>query len=238
MKSAEDQLESREGGENNYRTRQGSRKRWLKLGIFLTLVLTQWMTPAVTAQTRRLRVVRVQIQLDDDFPEAIQFFCAQLYKQDHCKKDVLALRGELARYPVEQLGLWSFVLVPSGDWRDLVRDMIRDPGSPAITMLEHRTTVFEEALFSASGSRRGELLRKFKIPADALLELAVSHELGHALCQEKDEDRTNTYSRYLREGQLPACHHSCVSAHSAVTLLKEQRTEAPDRQNHSVDPLR
>jgi hypothetical protein len=207
VKSAEQQLESREGGENKYRTRQGSRKHWLKLGLFLALVLTQWTTPAVTAQTRRLRVVRVQIQLDDDFPEAIQFFCAQLYKQDHCKKDVLALRGELARYPVEQLGLWSFVLVPSGDWRDLVRDMIRDPGSPAITMLEHRTTVFEEALFSASGSRRGELLRKFKIPADALLELAVSHELGHALCQEKDEHRTNTYSRYLRERQSPACHH-------------------------------
>jgi hypothetical protein len=82
-------------------------------------------------------------------------------------------------------------------------------------MLERRTTVFEEALFAASGSRRGELLRKFQIPADALLELAVSHELGHALCQEKDEDRTNTYSRYLREGQLPACHHSSVSAHSA-----------------------
>ena len=230
MKSDEQQLKSREGGENKQRTGQGSREHWLKFGLFLTLVLTQWATPALTAQTRRLRVVRIQIQINDDFPKAIQFFCAQLYKQDHCKKDILALRGELARYPVDQLGLWSFVLVPSGDWRDLVRDMIRDPGSPAITMLERRTSLFEEALFSASGSRRWELQRAFKIPADALLELAVSHELGHALCQEKDEHRANTYSRYLREGQLPACHDGSVSVHSAATLLKEQRTVASDRQ--------
>ena len=120
---------------------------------------------------------------------------------------VLSLRRVLAHYPIEQLGTWSFVLIPSADWRDLVRD-IKNPGSPALTEIERRTTVFEEVLFSPRSSpmRSAELLNMFNIPMEALLDLAVSHELGHALCQEKDEERTNTYGRNLRARQALVCH--------------------------------
>ena len=193
-----------------------TKKRWLWIGLFIILGLT----PLVTAQTRKLRVVRVPIEMNDDFPKAIQFFCGQQYNQKDCNQHVLALRRVLAHYPVEQLGTWSFILVPSADWRDLVHD-VKNPGSPALTEIERRTTIFEEVLFSARSApmRSSELLRMFNISVDALLDLAVSHELGHALCQEKDEGRTNTYGRNLRAGQPLVCHPRQSVSKSPATAL-------------------
>jgi hypothetical protein len=191
-------------------------KRWLWIGLFIILGLT----PLVTAQTRKLRVVRVPIDMNDGFPKAIQFFCGQQYDHKDCNQHVLALRRVLGHYPVEQLGTWWFVLVPSADWRDLVHD-VKHPGSPALTEIERRTTVFEEVLFSARSApiRSSELLRMFNIPVDALLNLAVSHELGHALCQEKDERQTNTYGRDLRAGEPLVCQPRQSVSKSPATAL-------------------
>jgi len=40
---------------------------------------------------------------------------------------------------------------------------------------------------------------------DALLDLAVTHELGHAICQDQDERRADDYGRGLREKKPVAC---------------------------------
>lgn len=166
------------------------------------------LTSLVPAQAQKLRIVRVSTEMNDNFPKAIRFFCGNHYDQKDCQQHALSLRRVLAHYPVEQLGSWSFVLVPSADWTYLMTDA-KSPGSPAFTEPNRRTTVFEEVLFSSRPSTRvAELLLMFGVPMGHLLELAVSHELGHALCHDKNEERTKTYEHNLRSGQAPVCYPS------------------------------
>ena len=50
-----------------------------------------------------------------------------------------------------------------------------------------------------------ELLLMFGVIGDALLDLAVTHELGHAICHDQDERRADDYGRGLREKKPVAC---------------------------------
>ena len=45
----------------------------------------------------------------------------------------------------------------------------------------------------------------FGVIGDALLDLAVTHELGHAICQDQDERRADDYGRGLREKKPVNC---------------------------------
>jgi hypothetical protein len=63
------------------------------------------------------------------------------------------LRQALAPYPLEQLGSWSFVLVPADDWKALLQRLGGDPVSPAFSMLDQRMTVLDSSLFVASAGR-------------------------------------------------------------------------------------
>jgi len=195
-------------------------KLGLILAVFTGVALTVLAMPALRAQTGRLSIVPVQMRTNSDFPKAIQFFCAKNYEGERCKQDALTLQKELARYPVERLGPWVFVLVPSGDWKELVDGKVSDPESPAITMLENRTTIFEEALFSSSGRRSLELVRRLNVPLDAMLQLAVSHELGHALCHEKNEHRASANGYSLRQGRLPDCYSTQPKRHGPQLAKK------------------
>ena len=40
------------------------------------------------------------------------------------------------------------------------------------------------------------------------MDIAVTHELGHALCWEKNERLANEYGKKLREGKIPQCRNS------------------------------
>ena len=195
-------------------------KLGLILAVFTGVALTVLAMPALRAQTGRLSIVPVQMRTNSDFPKAIQFFCAKNYEGERCKRDALALQKELARYPVERLGPWVFVLVPSGDWKELVGGKVSDPKSPAITTLENRTTIFEGALFLPSGSRSLELVRRLNVPLDAMLQLAVSHELGHALCHEKNEHRASANGYSLRQGRLPDCYSTQPKRHGPQLAKK------------------
>jgi hypothetical protein len=135
----------------------------------------------------------------------IQFFCTQDYDRHASLKDSIALRLALAPYPLDQLGAWSYVLVPSGDWTNLVHGLGGDPTSPAFSIVEQGTTVVEGGLFSATPSRNKELLLLFGVIGNALLDLAVTHELGHAICHDQDERRADDYGRGLREQKPVAC---------------------------------
>ena len=50
-----------------------------------------------------------------------------------------------------------------------------------------------------------ELIRKFDLPLSKLIDLAITHEMGHALCGFKDEYKADAVGKRLREGQLPYC---------------------------------
>jgi hypothetical protein len=80
-----------------------------------------------------------------------------------------------------------------------------DPDSPAFTVLDRRETFFEEALVSPVTTRRVELVRQWSLGMDGLLNLAVTHELGHALCNEKNEKKADGYGERLRSGQAVVC---------------------------------
>lgn len=154
------------------------------------------------AQSQSIRVISVTSDPLD--PNGLRFYCAERYKAASCREDVLKLRTELRHYPAAVIGQWSFVLVPSDQWRDLVLSLGGSPVSPAFSVLGNRTTVLDQALFSPSAGRAAELLTEYGILKD-LLRVAVAHELGHAICNESDERRAEEYGRELRNGRVPEC---------------------------------
>jgi hypothetical protein len=48
-------------------------------------------------------------------------------------------------------------------------------------------------------------MREWQRSMPALLELAVSHELGHAICEEPNEATADRFGEDLRKGQTPRC---------------------------------
>jgi len=115
------------------------------------------------------------------------------------------LRGTLARYPSGTLGEWTWVLVRSQDWKPIKRRLRLDPDSPAFSFLPRRETFIEEALVAPVPGRSAELIVHWSSSIDDLLTLAITHELGHALCNEQDEHKADAYGRLLRTGRLPDC---------------------------------
>ncbi|MGI8773366.1 MAG: hypothetical protein ACR2JE_18230 [Acidobacteriaceae bacterium] len=118
------------------------------------------------------------------------------------------LRGVLARYPSGTLGEWTWVLVRSGDWKPMKRRLRLDSDSPAFSFLARRETFIEEALVAPVPGRSAELIVHWSSSIDDLLTLAITHELGHALCNEQDEHKADAYGRLLRTGRLPDCSES------------------------------
>jgi hypothetical protein len=97
------------------------------------------------------------------------------------------------------------VLVPADDWKGLVRGQGGDPVSPAFSMLEQRVTLMDGGLFTGSAVRNKELLQRFGTIGPDLVTLAITHEMGHAICQERDERRADDYGKELRDGKIPSC---------------------------------
>jgi hypothetical protein len=175
---------------------------------------------AGAAQTQTLRIVPVHLDAAVAFPKTIAFFCTQDYRQQVCLRDAITLRLALAPYPLERVGTWSFVLVPADDWKVLVPS-VGDPVSPAFSIIEQRTTVLESSIFSSSPSRGEEFLQRFGKIGAALLDLAVTHELGHAICQDTDERRADDLGRGLREKKPVAC----ANAHRGDLCLRDCAVE-------------
>jgi hypothetical protein len=172
----------------------------VKLSLLIAI-----LSAACAAQTQTLRVVPVHLDATVPIPKTIQFFCTQDYDRHACVNDSLALRHALASYPLGRLGTWSFVLVPADGWSSIVGGLRGNPVSPAFSVIEMRTTVIDRSLFSATADRNGELLKTFGVLGAALLDLAVTHELGHAICQDLDEKRADDYGRGLRDRRPMDC---------------------------------
>jgi len=137
-------------------------------------------------------------------PVPQHFVCNTGYSVQQCHEQMAVLRPLLDKYGAGRLGDWTWILVKSDDWKELQRAHRMDPDSPAFTVLDRRETFFEEALVSPVTERRIELVRQWSLGMDDLLKLAVTHELGHALCDEKNEKKADAYGEKLRSGQTVA----------------------------------
>jgi len=42
------------------------------------------------------------------------------------------------------------------------------------------------------------------------VDFALTHELGHVICQEKNERFANEYGKELREGKVPNCKNAAA----------------------------
>ena len=168
-------------------------------------VLIAVLFAAYAAQTQNLKMLAVRFPANGATPNNIQFLCSQKYDKTECVKDATALRKAMSPYPLQLLGPWSFVLVPADDWKALVRSQGGDAVSPAFSMLDQRATLLDSSLFSPSASRNKELMQRFSLMGAPLVELALTHEMGHGICLEKDERRADNYGKDLRDGKVPDC---------------------------------
>ena len=170
-----------------------------------TSVLIAVLFAACAAQTQNLKMIAVRFPANGSMPNSIQFLCSEKYDKAECVKEATALRLAMAPYPLRLLGDWSFVLVPADDWKVLVRGQGGDPVSPAFSMLDQRVTLLDASLFSGSATRNKELMARFGLMGPQLVDLAVTHEMGHGICQERDERRADDYGKDLRNGNIPDC---------------------------------
>jgi hypothetical protein len=165
------------------------------------LIVSVWMLPT-TGQT-------VAEIARPDTERAIlssqEFHCHTGYSLAQCQKDILELKKVLAHYPTEGLGHWTWVLVRSQDWKPISEMLRLNPDSPAFSALEPRETFLEEALFTHDPVRTAELMEEWQKSMPKLLELAVTHELGHALCEESNEAAADHFGEELRNGRLMRC---------------------------------
>jgi hypothetical protein len=134
-----------------------------------------------------------------------RFICDDGSDRNQCRQEVAAIRMELMHYPTAVPAHWSWVIVRSEDWSPLTRKLHLDRRSPAFTAIDERETFLEEALFSPLPTRTSELVRDFHVPFEQLLAVALSHELGHAICHGGDESTANRISDQLRSGKRPDC---------------------------------
>jgi len=186
-----------------------------------TSVLIAVLFAACAAQTQNLKLVTVRFPANGSTPRSVQFLCSQKYDRAECVKDASALRQAIAPYPAQLLGEWSFVLVAADDWKTLVRGQGGDPASPAFSMLDQRVTMLDGSLFVATAGRNKELLERFGMIGPTLVNLAITHEMGHGMCHDKDERRADDYGKELREGKVPNC--SKTPGHGTSTVATNSR---------------
>jgi hypothetical protein len=133
-----------------------------------------------------------------------KFVCNTGYTQKQCDEEMVVLRKALANYPVAQLGNWTWILVRSEDWKAIKLAGL-DPGSPAFTVFQKRETFFEEALVSQVPVRGRALVLKWNMGTRDLLDLAIRHELGHALCNDANERNADRVAKLLEQERTISC---------------------------------
>jgi hypothetical protein len=92
--------------------------------------------------------------------------------------------------------------------------------------LELRETFLEEALFVHHPERTAELMKEWQRSIPQLLELAVSHELGHALCEETNEAAADRFGEELRNGLSPRCQLPKEARKKGVAAGETNRSKA------------
>ena len=198
-----------------------------RLAMSCFLVISVWtfrahgQTPYQISASENIRATALSNQ---------EFHCHTGYPLAQCQRDILQLKHVLSRYPIAGLGHWTWVLVRSQDWKLISRTLRLNPISPAFSALEPRETFLEEALFTHDPQRTAELMQEWLSPMPKLLELAVSHELGHAFCAEPNETAADRFAGDLRKGLAPPCRIS--------TQKRRENVATEERQGFTPNSLR
>jgi hypothetical protein len=133
------------------------------------------------------------------------FFCNTGYALDACHKQIGALETVVAKFPTEALGKWTWVLVRSQDWKPLTKMLGLSADSPAFTCLETKTTFIEEALVAKVPGRAHELIVRWHMGMAELLNTAIEHEMGHAICHSLDENKAKYVAGVLEQKRPLSC---------------------------------
>jgi hypothetical protein len=131
--------------------------------------------------------------------DAQTLYCDASYSVAECRRQMKVLLQALRPYSTTLAPNWKWVLVTAEDWKPLLTSYHLDTDSPAVTSLDDSVTLLDESLIKARPNRAAELMNGFKIPMNQLLDLAISHELGHAMCHESNEARADEIGRDLRK---------------------------------------
>ena len=133
------------------------------------------------------------------------FVCNTGYTPEECQAATAVLRKAQARYPVDALGEWTWVLVRTVDWKQILSDRKFDSNHPAFSYLPKRETFLDGALVVRSSTRGAELSAIWHMPIENLLDLAIRHELAHALCNDPDETKADRAAIALKNGTPLSC---------------------------------
>jgi len=147
---------------------------------------------------------------------AQKFVCNTGYSRKQCDEEMTVLRKALANYPASDLGEWTWVLVRSEDWKLILLAHGLSPGTAALTAVGAKTTFFEGALVAGPSGRVSELIDIWHVGRDGLLDLAVRHELGHALCNDANERRADRIARLLEQRKPISCEAKAEAKQKSV----------------------
>jgi len=106
---------------------------------------------------------------------------------------------------VDALGEWTWVLVRTEDWKQILSERRFDSNNPAFTYLPTRETFLDGALVVRASIRGVELSAIWHMPIEDLLDLAIRHELAHALCNDRDETNADRAAIALKNGTPLSC---------------------------------
>jgi hypothetical protein len=165
---------------------------------------------ACAAQTQTLRAVPAHLDETDQASAKKKapmqhFVCNTGYTPQECQAATAVLRKALARYPVEALGEWRWVLVRTEDLKQILSVRGFDTNHPAFSYLPKRETFLDGALVVRASIRSVELSAIWHMPIEDLLDLAVRHELAHALCNDRDETKADRAAIALKNGKPSSC---------------------------------
>jgi hypothetical protein len=174
--------------------------------VKIVIVATLLCFSNLNAQTTSIKVTEVQRNdLSSSLIGQVTISCTTDYNPTQCLASANALAKVLQRYPTTRLGDWKFVLASAEHWQQIVKSLGGDPESPAFTEFVARVTVLEDTLFETADPRQANLAQRYGQPPNGLLDYAVSHEIGHAICHERNEKRADAYGLALRMGTTPVC---------------------------------
>ena len=150
------------------------------------------------------------------------FVCNIGYTPQECLVAMTVLRKALAKYPVNELGEWTWVLVRTVDWKRILLERAYDPNNPAFSYLPRRETFFDGSLVVSVSTRGVELSRLWLMPIEDLLDLAIRHELAHALCNETNETKADRSAIALKNGATLSCQTTLLFAHEQPKLIPQR----------------
>jgi predicted aspartyl protease len=138
-------------------------------------------------------------------PLARHFVCDKGYTLKQCDEELMVLKKALAKYPIPDLGEWTWVLVRSEYWKLSLTTQTLNPGIPALTDAAAKATFFDDALVTGASGRMSELMALWHMGRESLLDFAIRHELGHAFCNNANEMDAERVARLLEQKKPITC---------------------------------